>query len=205
MTNEFEEMYNVEDFSENENLQEQKDKTTEERPIDSEELIANGGEGLSYDYTKAPDRAKGPDRENLNGKIMTIEKAEIILPPPEKPWEWSKANTVEYKPCMFVVYYEEGQREYYSGVKVFKRKDSEGNEKYSHPQIHNKGKNQASQLKKVYAKYKKAEPEEISLKQFMSFLNSKPKAKIEFKGFENPETGDDVKKNIVVEFVSQEQ
>lgn len=205
MTNEFEDMYDSDDFVDTESeAGESKNEGINgaDNGNGGEDLIAGGNQGMAYDYTKAPDTAKGPDREDLDGKTVTIEKAEIILPPPEKDWVWSKKKTVEFKPCLFIVHYEDGQKEFYSGVKVFKRKDDNGVEKYSHPQIQNNADSQASNLKSVYAKYKDAAPEEISLKQFMSFLNSKPKAVIKGKEFRNPETDELTKKNIINEFVS---
>lgn len=208
MTNEFEEMYNKNDFDNSDDAVGETESNSEKQESGEQEsaddMIADGNQGLEYDYTKAPDTTKAPERENLDGKTVTIKKAELILPSPEKEWQWTKKKTAEYKPCMFILHYENGQREYYSGVKVFKRKDSNtGKELYSHPQIQNNAENQASKLKSTYAEYKGVRAEEISLKQFLSFLNSKPKALIEGVEFENPETGEKTTKNIVKKFVSE--
>jgi len=203
MTNEFEDMYD-DDFTDDTIVSEEKTNSGEDTKKTTEELIATGNQGLVYDYNTAPDTVKGPERENLDGKTVTIQKADIILPPPEKEWEWSKQKTSQYKPCMFVVKYDDGQQEYYSGVRVFRRKDKNNNDKYSHPQIQNNAKTQASKLKTTYAEYKGVKPEEITLKQFMSFLNSKPKAVIKSEGVENPETEKITYKNFVSEFVKEQ-
>lgn len=202
MENEFEKMYGENtDSSEDEyNLEEQ--QTTEEES--QEDLVAAGSEGLEYDFKKAPKTTKGPERENLDGKEVTITDVKLILPKPESPWKLSKKQTTEYKDCMFILFYDnEGQREYYSGVKVFPRV-VKGQKLYSDPNINNKAKNQATQLKKVYAEYKGKKPEEISLHEFFNFLASKPKALI--KSVETKFDDDDGKeivahKNIVSKFL----
>jgi hypothetical protein len=164
------------------------------------DLIADNKRGFVYDITKAPKGSKGPERIDLDGKKVTIEKVEIIIPPMDTAWEVAKSNkSIRYKPCTFVVYYDiEGQREYYSGVKVFERVEN-GKSKYSHPMIQNNGSSQASKLKTVYAEYKKKKPEEISMHEFLSFLNSKPKALIKAEEFEF--NGKKTKKNIITKFI----
>lgn len=201
MENEFEKMYGTStDSSEDEYGLDEPQNNNDEEP---EDLIASGSEGLEYDFKKAPKTTKGPDRENLDGKEVVITDIKLILPKPESPWKQSKKGTSEYKPCQFIVFYDnDGQREYYSGVTVFPR-DVKGQKLYSDPSINNKAKNQATQLKKVYAEYKGKKPEEISLHEFFNFLASKPKALIKSVEFKFDDDGKEVvaNKNMVVKFL----
>ena len=64
-------------------------------------------------------------------------------------------------------------------------------------------KNQASKLLGAYADYKQKDINEVSLKEFMAFLNGQPKAIIKSKEFENPVTEQKVTKNIVEKFLAQ--
>jgi len=198
MTNEFEEKFNTDDFDDGSDdiLSDESDVNGESS---QEDIVAGGDAGLEYDINKAPTTTKGPERVDLDGKTVTITDVKVLLPKPESEWQLSKNKKVKYKPCQFILFYDnDGQREYYSGMKVFEREEK-GVKKYSDPVIQNNGKNQASSLKTVYAKFKGKKPEEISMHEFLSFLKSKPKAKITGTEFEYDETI--TKKNIVTEFV----
>jgi len=163
-----------------------------------QEMIDSGSAGTVYDWDKAPEGVKAPPRIDLNGKEVVIKKADIILPPMDRAWEKTKAGDKDFKYCTFVLYYDtDGQQEFYSGVRVFKREGG----KYSHPTITRDRKNQASALLGLYADYKKKDINECSLKEFMSYLNSKPKVKINAKDVVNPTTGEAIKKNFVGEFI----
>jgi len=132
------------------------------------DLIASGSAGTVYDWSKAPEGGKAPPRVDLDGKTVTLNKAEIVLPPADRPWEKTKAGDKEYKYCSFVFHYDaEGQMEYYSGVRVFKR---EGN-KYSHPTITRDRVNQSSRLLGLYADFKNKDINEVGLREFLGFLN----------------------------------
>jgi hypothetical protein len=198
MTNEFEEMYNKDDFNNVDVGTNTKDEFSDNNNPE-DDLIAPGNESLEYDFKRAPKTTKGPDRVSLDGQTVTIVDAKIILPSPESEWELSKNKKVRYKNCQFILYYDkESQREYYSGMKVFER-IVDGNVRYSDPVIHNKASNQASLLKQAYATFKGKKPEEISMNEFLAFLMTKPKAKIEYKEFEYDNKF--YHKNIVKEFV----
>jgi len=167
-------------------------------PQDQDSLIASGSAGTTYDWSKAPEGVKAPPRINLDGKVVTIKKADIILPPLDRVWDKTKAGDKDFKYCTFVLYYnEEAQQEFYSGVRVFKR---EG-DKYSHPTITRDRNNQASRLLGLYADFKEKDINEVSLREFMGFLNSQPKAKIKVETVINPTTKEEVHKNVVDEFV----
>lgn len=175
-----------------------------EVPNEQDDLIDQGTAGTAYNWNNAPEGTKAPPRVDLNGKTITILKAEIILPPVDTEWEKPRTPGSKnvYKYCTFKLYYDfEGQAEFYSGVRVFK-KEVDGKIKYSHPTIMNDKKNQASRLKGIYADFKKKDINEVSLKEFMSFLNSKPKAVIKTEDVSNPKNGQTIKKNLIGNFVN---
>lgn len=166
-------------------------------PDSHESMISSGAAGEVYDWSKAPEGAKAPPRIDLSGKEVTIKKAEIILPPSNRPWDKSRDGTKEYKYCTFVLHYDvDGQQEFYNGVRVFNR---EG--KYSHPTIMRDRQNQASRLFGLYADFKEKDINECSLREFMAFLNSQPKALLKIEEVENPKTKEIIKKNFVEKFI----
>jgi len=170
-----------------------------EVPGGQDSMISSGASGTVYDWNSAPEGVKAPPRENLDGQTVTINKGDIVLPSMSKPWAKTRAGDKEFKYCTFSLYYDvNGQQEFYSGVRVFNR---EG--KYSHPTLTRDRKNQASKLLGLYADYKKKDINEVSLKEFMAFLNSKPKVVIKVEDAENPETGVVIHKNMVSKFVNE--
>lgn len=185
MTNEFE---NIDDEVPEQSFSE----------IPQNDVIFKGDAGTVYDWTQAPEGIKAPPRVDMDGKIVTLNKADIILPNINKPWVKTKAGDKECKYCTFVLHYDyEGQQEFYSGVRVF---NQEG--KYSHPAITKDRKTQASRLLGIYADYKGKDIMEVTLKEFMSFLNSKPKVEIKSENVVNPETNETIKKNFVSKFTN---
>jgi hypothetical protein len=161
-------------------------------------LIAKSSAGVKYNWHEAPDRLKAPPRVDLNGKTVVVTDAEIILPSQDKPWVKTRKGDKEYKYCTFVLHYSlDGQQEFFNGIRVFK---SEGN-KYSHPSITRDRKTQASELMGLYADYKKKDINEISLKEFMGFLCSKPNATIKSREVQNPVTAVMVRKNFIEKFI----
>lgn len=167
---------------------------------EQDDVLATGAAGTEYDFTKAPKGTKAPPRENMDGQETTIVDAKIILPPMDKPWEPTRDGSKQFKYCTFKLFYENGQQEFYSGVRTFKQVEN-GGEKYSHPTIMKDGKNQASQLLQKYAKFKDKDPNEVSLHEFLSYLKSKPKAKLTSVEVKNPQTGDTINKNMVDVFL----
>lgn len=165
-------------------------------------MIASGQAGETYDWTQAPDGLKAPPRIDLSGKIVTLRKADIILPPMSRPWEKTKKGDKLYKYCTFTLFYSEGgQQENYSGVRVFKREEN-GEDRYSPPTIMRDRANQASNLLGLYADFRGKDINEISLREFLGYLNSGCKVKIMKVSTKNPETGVMVDKNMVQEFVA---
>ena len=71
----------------------------------SQPQFAESNAGTVYDYSQAPDSVSMPDRLEIDGQVVSVEKAEIIVPPVE--WEWEKSKndpTKLYKACPFKVY-----------------------------------------------------------------------------------------------------
>jgi hypothetical protein len=168
---------------------------------DAEDMFAKGSGGVVYDWQNAPDRVKAPERIDLDGKIVTITNADIIIPDKTTPWDKTRDKKKDVKFCQFKLAYSEGgQVEFYSGVRVFKV--MEGNiEKYSQPSFTRDGVNQASQLLGKYAKFKKKEITEVTIKEFLAYLHSNPKVSLKAMEFKNPKDGKVVKKNMVEEFL----
>lgn len=176
------------------------EQTVADVPGTSSDLIAGSNAGVEYDWSNAPDSVRAPERIVLDGKIVTITKADIILPSKSAPWEKTRDKSKEVKFCIFKLHYDiDGQQEFYSGVRVF-RNNTE-NEMYSHPTMTRDGVSQASALLMAYSTFKKKDIKDVSLREFMGFLNSKPKAIIKSKDYNNPTTGTSVKKNMVSSFV----
>jgi hypothetical protein len=166
-----------------------------------EDLISSGPAGTVYDWSKAPEGVKAPPRIDLDGKTVTIKKAEIILPAENLPWLLTLDKKKEFKYCKFTLYFDyQGQQESYAGVRVFLR-DENGVKKYSHPTITRDRHNQASRLLGAMADYKGLDINEISLKTLLGFLNGLPKAVIKKETVKNPETGQTIEKNIIEKFV----
>jgi len=203
MGNEFNDMYNKDDFNGNDEVN--SDAAQSAQTTDNDSPIVSGSNGELYDFSKASKTTKGPERIEMDGKEVTVSKIELKIPSEDTPWELSKSKTTKYKKCIFSVFYDdEGQKEYYSGIKVFERKVNNVS-KYSDPAIQNGGTTQVSQLKQTYAEFKGKKVEEVSLHEFFAFLNSKPRAVLKLKDFEffDEKTNKKVitKKNIIDKFM----
>ena len=172
---------------------------TEAMPDVAEDIISNQSRsGTVYDWSTAPDTVKAPPRINLDGKEAVIIKADIILPSQTEPWMPTRDGKKQCKRCPFKLYYDiEGQQEFLSGVRVFKSDDG----KYSPPSMTRDGKNQASELMMLYAEYKKKSINDVPLREFMGWLNSKPRVLIKAVETKNPTTGVTVKKNLPAKIV----
>lgn len=195
--NEFEELAQTEglndDFSETAPTNEYN-----ETPGEDESLISEGNTGQKYDWSKAPEGRKAPPRVGLNGQTVTIKEADITLPPAGREWALSRDGKVKFKYCTFTIFYDkENQQENYSGLRVFER---EG--KYSHPSFTRDRNNQLSNLIGLYADFRSIDINEVNLKEFMGFLNSKPKAVIKTESVINPTNNEKIEKNFIEKFVA---
>lgn len=174
----------------------------EESAGSQDDMIASGTAGTVYDWQNAPERVKAPPRIDLDGKVVIVKKADIILPDISIPWSKTKAGDKLFKPVRLILYYDiENQQENISGFRVFRR--MEGNvEKYSHPTVGKDGVSQAADLFRVLAKFKKKTVEEIPLREFLATLNSGDlKVKIKKTEILNPATHEKIFKNLPVEIV----
>ena len=175
---------------------------------EQESLVSKGSAGTVYDWSQAPQGVRAPPRIDLDGKVVVIKKAEIILPPKDREWQKARTGTSEYKYCSFILFYGgkgiDGQQEFLSGCRVFKREEN-GKIMYSHPTIMRDRKNQSSKLLGIFADYKQKDINEISLKEFMSFLNGQPKARIKSEDVKNPTNDEIVRKNFIEKFVEQSE
>lgn len=162
-----------------------------------------------FDLNKLPDTAYVKyNRVNLDDKTVTIKKAVIKLPHASSKWTEGKTNKdVHYKNYQFTVYYdtENNDRENYSGMRGFRNDDGS----LGLPSIYtSKLTTQASKLFNKYKEFiietKKITSDEFDetygLKQFMAFLNSKPKATIRVVDVTYDEKT--YKKNMVHKFVA---
>lgn len=167
---------------------------------DNESTLSTREAGQTYNWNDAPEKAKAPPRVDLTGEQIIIEQADIILPPSSQEWALTRKKDKKFKYCQFVLYFDkDGQQEYYSGVRVFQ--DDKDPTKHGHPTITRDRKSQASKLIGLYADFKEKNIAHVGMKEFMAFLNSKPKAIIESKEVENPVTGDIIRKNFIKEFI----
>ena len=177
---------------------EQQENNEEQQPTNS---------GQVFDYNQLSDKAISDQikyvRESLDGQEVVVEKTELITPTESDPEITAmNDNTKKYKKCKFVVTYDKknkdglNHREYLSGSIQFIQEDGS----MSMPSFwYNGATNQVAQLWEKVAAFKKLKPEDLSPREFMGFLNSKPRAVIyEEKGkFQ----GKDWSKNLIKEFI----
>lgn len=165
-----------------------------------QEPVAVAGE---VDYEKLSGKPIGETytRENLDGKIVPILKATLFnANTTEEPITALKDPTKKYYKCNFIIYYDtpNQDREYVSGVIQFQQKDGTLS---AHQFWYEGAENQLASLWEAVAIAKNVKPEDLSPREFMAFLNNKPKALIKQKEFKNITAGGMVKKNMVEKFI----
>lgn len=161
---------------------------------------ASRGGRATYDWRNAPDKVKAPPRQNLNGQTVTIVSADILVPDDRVPWEKTRKGDKETKKAALVLKYDtENQVEYLSGFRFFKNDDGTMG---SDPSFDRQGTNQVANLFRMFATLRaikeKKGAETATLKDFMTWLNSRPKVLIEAQKVMNVRTGEPVLKNIPV-------
>ena len=142
------------------------------------------------------------DRVDLDGKTVTIAKAQLFeADTSEEPTQALKNKSQEYYKANFILHYEteNEDREYISGVVQFVQRDGSLS---PHNFWYPGAQNQAAKLWEAVADFKQKEPSKLSPREFMAFLNGKPKAVLKAKSFKNPTTGDNTTKNMVSHFVA---
>lgn len=163
-------MANIFEQMENENSGKQEDKK-------NTVISAAPGE---IDYNTLSDKSIGDqkkyNRQNLDGKTVKVLSAKVFAATEESEEITSIKNPlVKYKKSEFVITYDTkntdgvNDREYLSGIIQFVQKDKSLSElKF----FNDEADNQISSLWRLVAKKKGVEPNDLSPKQFMAFLNS---------------------------------
>ena len=159
------------------------------------------------DYDKFSDTPVGLmkkyERPDLNEQTVTIAKVQLFeANQDEPPLSALKDATKKYYKCDFIIHYETANqdREYISGVRQFVQRD--GKTLSPHSFWYEGTETQIGDLWVKVATFKGKKPDELSPREFIAFLNGRPKAVLAYKGFKNPETGATVKKNVVDRFVA---
>jgi hypothetical protein len=185
MTNVFEEM--------------EKNNATPTEPA-QQPPVAVAGE---VDYNALSNKAVGETytRQDLDGKTVTILKATLFNADTKEPViEALKDKTKKYHKCNFIVYYdtENQDREYMSGIIQFVQKDGTLS---PHQFWYEGAENQVAHLWEAVASAKNVKPEDLSPREFLAFLNNKPKALIKKQSFKNVANGGTVNKNMIDKFI----
>ena len=188
------------------NTFEEMEKTQQTFPgVKGAEPVASSNE---INYEKMSDTAVGDKvkyvRENLDKKQMTIEKAQLFNANPVNDKIITAMNDKSkqyYKASLIVTYSEKNKddvnhREYYSGCIQFLQKDGSLSE---HSFWYEGAGNQVAQLWEDVAEFKKKDPKDLSPREFMGFLNGKPK--IELENVEIKFNGKKFNKNLVGKFL----
>lgn len=168
---------------------------------DTVEPISNGAE---IDYDKLSNSAVGDkvkyERVNLDGKTVTVLKAQLFAADTsQEPEKALNSDAKKYR-TNFIVHYdtENKDREYISGVIQFVNRDGGLSE---HQFWYPDSNSQVASLWEKVAEFKNKKPEDLSPREFLAFLNNKPKALIESKKFQYPGKPA-VHKNVVAKFVA---
>jgi hypothetical protein len=151
------------------------------------------------------------ERPNLNNTTDTIAMFQVFSPSPEDEVSVSKSGDTKYWKVTAILTYESKNedgvqnREYISGARAFVQKDGSASP-ISFWYKDAAKQSQMSYLWELVAKAKKKDPEKLSPREFVAFLNSKPKVKIIGKEYDNynapkgaPKT---VTKNMPGEFIA---
>lgn len=150
------------------------------------EPLQQGGEINIEDFSDVAvgDRIKYV-RPDLDGKEDIVEKFQVFLPGPNDELKVSKNKSTEYWSVKMVITYKSknddgvNNREYISGAICFKQKDGTA----SDPSFWYEGcEHQSGMVWEKVANALGIEPKDLSPRQFVAFLNSKPKVTI--KGIE---------------------
>lgn len=171
---------------------------------ETQQPVTSSGE---VDYEKISEVAVGDkvkyERENLDGQEVTIEKAQLFnADTSDDPISALNDKTKKYYKCNFIVTYDKKNkdgvqhREYYSGAIQFVQKDGS----LSPQSLYYEGaKNQVSNLWRLVAEKKGIEPDRMSPREFVGFLNNKPKAVLKYVDVEFNKNI--TQKNLVEKFI----
>jgi hypothetical protein len=148
-------------------------------------------------------------RPELDGKEDVVDKFQVFMPDTSEDPTTSQSGASKYWPVTMILSYESknedevNNREYISGARVFQSKNGVAQTDINF--WYDGGENQSSMIWIQVAEALKIEPKELSPRQFVAYLNNKPKVLIEGKKFKNynapvgaPKT---VTKNMIGKFI----
>lgn len=143
---------------------------------------AKSGEISIDDFsdTAVGDRVKY-NRPNLDGEEDVVEKFQVFMPDTSKEPKDSQNKSSRYWPVQITMFYESKNdediqnREYISGARAFVNKDGSASDIsfwYENCET------QCGYLWELVASHLKLEPKDLSPRQFVAFLNSKPNVRL---------------------------
>ena len=167
---------------------EQEKTNKPEKPRESEKPQNNELSLEDFSNTAVGDKIKY-NRPNLDGKKDVIDKFQVFMPDIDKDEpQLSRDRNTEYWTATCILTYESTNedglqnREYISGIKVFKQRDGRPSEPNFY---YTSSRTQIAYLWEKVAMSKNVEPEELSPREFIAFMNNKPKVIIESKEYDN--------------------
>ena len=193
-----------------EELENQKDQATPAVTQQKQESASQGGEINLDDLsnTAVGDKVKYV-RPDLDGSKDVVEKFQVFMPDTanEEP-KTSQSGNSKYWTVSMILSYEsknvEGlnNREYVPGAKVFQNKNGGASDIQF---WYDGSETQSAQLWELVARTKGVKPDELSPREFVAFLNGKPKVSVYGAIVKNygakPGEPKTIKKNMPGEFV----
>ena len=191
-------------------IEQQSSKKVNETDVTSEDNISNNEQKVSdeIDIDNLDDTAVGEnkkyERESLDKQVVKIKHVKLFNPDRENDEVITSLSNkdVKYYKTKFIITFDKknkdgvNHREYLSGAIQYIQKDGS----LSQPMFWYKGTNsQVGKLWERVAEFKGVEPEDLSPREFVSFLNSGVKAEIEYADVEFRKQK--YKKNLIKKFV----
>ena len=193
-------------------MEEKKKTISEEQPQEEKQQEAPKSTG-EIDIADLSDTAVGEQvkytRPDLDGKEDVISRFQVFMPDINNTEpKLSQAKTCEYWKVTMILTYESkneddvNNREYISGCRCFKQRDGSA----SQPSFwYNGSETQSAYVWELVAKKLEKDPEEMSPREFVAYLNSKPKMKHVGKEYKNygaaPGSPKMITKNMPGEFL----
>ena len=163
-------------------FQDMEDKKNSSEPVPQEAHKSSGEIDINdFSDTAVGDKVKYV-RPNLAGKEDVIEKFQVFQPDTSKPAEpYGLKKTAKAWKAQMVMYFEskneEGvqNKEYISGAISFENRDGDASDLQF---WYDGGETQSCYMWELVAEHLGIEPERLSPRQFIAFMNSKPKVKL---------------------------
>ena len=160
---------------------EMQDEKQTEQPKAQENLVQPGEIAMNDFSDTAIGDSKKYVRPLLIGKEDVIDKFQVFSPDTTKEPSDSQSGNCKYWPVNMILTYESknedglNNREYISGARCFLQNNGSASEISF---WYEGAETQAAYLWEIVAKHLNVEPTNMSPRQFVAFLNSKPKVKI---------------------------